>query len=555
MKKIVFQTIIVLIIAGCVSQMQIYKKQYPKSKEEAFSILDTLLSTQDKDQIKNSRKDNLINYHFSLGMYIRNHFGLWAGNEMLSESFEIDENTHPDDISGIILDQYWEYLNRNDDKPSFSDDPAEYFQQVFDIISKKKVQKYKYLPKWVFKERPSHMRNSYFSADFNDEIINYAEKNKDKESDKRYLYFLFLEEFANKSTFLPILETLLHSNNITNYTPIENYSNNRFNRLKLKSCDNTLLESEIALALINDLLEKEFDSADKYFQFAEKVKNNYYLFWCYKSEITDDDIDSLMQDPIKLSKLIILCRKDNINIIEEKLGLKLLSNYETNYCPNLEIIHKLLNKQPIEQVYKSIVEPDSTYPHELSRPHKSDYMDYDDYRYEVIQLFHSDFLKENYGNLWDTYINTMNQCQYFPQKGEIIEKLFEVDRDKMDELINQMFKVDINFNNSSQGFRRSYIVEAIIKNYFNEYEEFLYNWYFVVQEHDYKYFGNEISAMYKTIYQYNREHIDFIKKIRNDKRFDDSNYVDDYWFHDSFEKFEEYYLELEQYMKDNSDWE
>jgi hypothetical protein len=86
------------------------------------------MSPGDKEELKRTRKEKLSIYHFSLGLYIRNNFGLLHGNDALIKScgmakvkqmpgFELDEDylliTHPDDCSGVIIDALWERLQES----------------------------------------------------------------------------------------------------------------------------------------------------------------------------------------------------------------------------------------------------------------------------------------------------------------------------------------------------------------------------------------------------------------------------------------------------------
>ena len=49
-------------------------------------------------------------YHFGLGMWMRNNWGLWAHGPLAAylEQFGVH---HPDDMSGLILDTFWRHLN------------------------------------------------------------------------------------------------------------------------------------------------------------------------------------------------------------------------------------------------------------------------------------------------------------------------------------------------------------------------------------------------------------------------------------------------------------
>ena len=68
------------------------------------------------------KKEELIDCHFALGMWIRNNFGLWQGNKELPVdcgkrqyghlNLKIEEfpEVHPDNVSGIIIEALWEKL-------------------------------------------------------------------------------------------------------------------------------------------------------------------------------------------------------------------------------------------------------------------------------------------------------------------------------------------------------------------------------------------------------------------------------------------------------------
>ena len=89
------------------------KVQYPKSVEEAVDILIDKLSIREKYQIAKMTQDDLAGLHFSLGLGIRNEFGLWAGNKDLLESCTSlvgQEIIHPDDASALIIKELWKKL-------------------------------------------------------------------------------------------------------------------------------------------------------------------------------------------------------------------------------------------------------------------------------------------------------------------------------------------------------------------------------------------------------------------------------------------------------------
>ena len=88
----------------------------PKNLEDCFIQLDQLLSDEDKQTIKQLRnRKETIQYHHNLGMALRNNWGLWSGSRL--QKYMLDKKVkHPDNMSGIILEFYYDWLNGQNDK-------------------------------------------------------------------------------------------------------------------------------------------------------------------------------------------------------------------------------------------------------------------------------------------------------------------------------------------------------------------------------------------------------------------------------------------------------
>ena len=87
------------------------KKEWPRTVEEAVDRLLSSMSEEDKQSLKNTPKKDLIMFHFGLGQYIRNEFGLWQGNTELLKSCEKESFfVHPDEFSSIIIEALWKKL-------------------------------------------------------------------------------------------------------------------------------------------------------------------------------------------------------------------------------------------------------------------------------------------------------------------------------------------------------------------------------------------------------------------------------------------------------------
>lgn len=83
----------------------------PKDLGECFVELDRILSEVDKKEMKTQpKKEDMVEYHMGLGMWLRNNWGLWGGSR-LQKYFTDRKITHPDDMSGVILEYYHDWLN------------------------------------------------------------------------------------------------------------------------------------------------------------------------------------------------------------------------------------------------------------------------------------------------------------------------------------------------------------------------------------------------------------------------------------------------------------
>ena len=83
----------------------------PKTKNEAFAQLDEMLSEKEKCELA---KSDPIEYHFSLGMWIRNNWIYKQEEEyvkLLAEMFGDDSPFfEPDDLSDRIIKSYQRHL-------------------------------------------------------------------------------------------------------------------------------------------------------------------------------------------------------------------------------------------------------------------------------------------------------------------------------------------------------------------------------------------------------------------------------------------------------------
>jgi hypothetical protein len=85
----------------------------PQTKNEAFAQLDEMLSEKDKKEIANG---DAIEFHFSLGMWIRNNWIYEQEEEDVKRLAKAFRTEMPffeaDDLSMKIIEYYQRYLKR-----------------------------------------------------------------------------------------------------------------------------------------------------------------------------------------------------------------------------------------------------------------------------------------------------------------------------------------------------------------------------------------------------------------------------------------------------------
>jgi hypothetical protein len=82
---------------------------WPRTVEQAVTNIVASMSAEDKQKVRATKKEDLIQYHHGWGTGIRNGFGLWRGNrELLADC----KSQHPDGASMVIIEAVWERLQK-----------------------------------------------------------------------------------------------------------------------------------------------------------------------------------------------------------------------------------------------------------------------------------------------------------------------------------------------------------------------------------------------------------------------------------------------------------
>jgi hypothetical protein len=94
----------------------------PRDVEDAMRELDRMLPEEVIADMKT--RVPIYDYHHSIGMWMRNNWGLWGGSR-LQDYFMRQGIRHPDEMSGVILRAYRRHLRSLPPAPPMTD------QQVF----------------------------------------------------------------------------------------------------------------------------------------------------------------------------------------------------------------------------------------------------------------------------------------------------------------------------------------------------------------------------------------------------------------------------------------
>jgi len=125
----------VLVFAGCrgihdksaTDEISHTGDYVPRDLDDCIVQLNKYLDPTDIEKMKSGSEDDMGQYHFSLGMGLREAWGLWRGSR-LGQWFNTQGIFHPDDMSGIILDSFWRQLNG---KPIRLEEQVKHYQDYW----------------------------------------------------------------------------------------------------------------------------------------------------------------------------------------------------------------------------------------------------------------------------------------------------------------------------------------------------------------------------------------------------------------------------------------
>jgi hypothetical protein len=99
----------------------------PENLDGCLNELEVMLTPEFVQKIRDGSEDEMSQYHFGLGMWMRNNWGLWGGSR-LAKWFNAQGIKDPDDMSGIILVSFWRHLHK---KPIRMDEQIKFYQDYW----------------------------------------------------------------------------------------------------------------------------------------------------------------------------------------------------------------------------------------------------------------------------------------------------------------------------------------------------------------------------------------------------------------------------------------
>ena len=85
--------------------------KWPTSVTETVRDIVQRMAEKDKEIVRTTKKEDLIKFHHGWGTGIRNHYGLWRGNDKLTLS-ACGKPCHPDEASMVIIEAVWQALQK-----------------------------------------------------------------------------------------------------------------------------------------------------------------------------------------------------------------------------------------------------------------------------------------------------------------------------------------------------------------------------------------------------------------------------------------------------------
>lgn len=554
---------VLLMLTGYLSAGEAEKPQgpLPKTVDEAVEYI---LKDMDQESIKKLRATpchDLIKFHFGWGMGIRNSLGLWQKDSPLRRSCAKrvgQEDMHPDEASGIIIEAVWQKANNDIPPLNLSKlSPEKYFstiREVYEQASEKSdVRPLMALPKWLF------LRNwANFMEKPDPEKVKHAQSLLAKQHPDLPLALLYLSYYSKGKDALPLCEKYLndpttkvgsfpvqlegddfrrpHSPFVLDQKVSEDLGESPFSFKEFSMAD-------VALGCINSVLDESFKTPATYFEWKELTKSNPALE-SYETVLSESDIDILIKFPVRLLKTLILTQtyanydeklKEFYGKLYEKLKSKMPSFKEVVYHETLQQ-HTYYTKKPsllelCRQLTASMI-PDEKLVEMLSPEEEKKHEQIETaehllpYEYLITYLLRTQterLLRSNKkALLYPAVEKVLREHSYqLPERYYYTYLLFALDSKRTDDIYIQS---KILFDPQEPVKKKEYsrqdaFLRTMIRYYPEQYYDFAEKWFFVVGCKDKKIFYNQQKAILESLAQGDEKAKALRNKLMSDTRY------------------------------------
>lgn len=303
-------------------------KKPPTTFEGAVELLVENLKKDDVRYLKSYPRCDLISFHLGWGMGIRNHLGLWRGNDSLLGSCARRahmDSIDPDGASFLLIRGVWDKLHEDISPTDFDTVlPANYFREVDRTLRlAKSTGNTGYLaslPGWMYQVS----RFSFFPGADSARSAKLAEEarkqagQRDSLSPLAILYMTFHGGKGIKEILDSQYSSKDHSVEIPSYTQADALKENfllqpdSLLRIPPKTIVyfwRTLSRRELAARCFGSLYDKPFKDADQYQKWIDLRRTNELMRWAWKDEFATEDFEELSSNPRKFLEVLLLTNR------------------------------------------------------------------------------------------------------------------------------------------------------------------------------------------------------------------------------------------------------
>src|SRR5690554_1722881 len=528
---------------------------YPKTYTEAIEEMVLKLNDDEKILLRDFPKYELRKLRYLFVKYpfinFKDYYFLKSCAHNIGEI-----SIHFEDAPIVILEGIWGKLNQDLELIDFYNiEPESYFETIQSIIKKGKKNNrngyFSSLPIWINEIFPGY----YYTKDsIRDLAILKIAKNliysKNRKSHLGLLYIMNYnsDRFENKE-----LIDLFYKNK-SEYIELPShkylYDENK-NIIKTEYFINKISCHDLAIKCFNILYQKNFNSENDYEDFLKFCDTNYLAKWKYQQELKINDYNLLINEPKKLLEILILSKnyfgiptgKHHLIYSSYDSSKELVHFFELNnkkidvefpyheslkeeydeihgdlYGKEIGALTEIVNQLSMEELFE-ILDPKTTTNYNNSIK-TTDFLDYKYLTSFIISTQYQRLLsysdKEQILDLITYYSN--NEFVSWGYKYYLFELLIQIDKEKF---LNN-FKSYFQKNPEEGSFTRQGILKSIIKYDFENNIKFIEDWYWTVQNKNFRTRPFEHKLILDLLINKNTdESIKLHNIIKNDFRYKD----------------------------------